>query len=49
MKDKKLITNLSLVFVAVVLLRDPNCKCGCRTVAQHLLRWGLGGLGGVSA
>jgi hypothetical protein len=40
---------LTLLFVAVVLLSDPRCKCGCRTLAQHLLFGGLDGLAGVLA
>jgi hypothetical protein len=37
------------VLIAVVLLSDPHCKCGCRTLAQHLLFGGLDGLAGVLA
>jgi hypothetical protein len=49
MPNDKLLASLALVLVAVVLLRDPHCRCGCRTVAQHLLGSGLDGLLGVLA
>jgi hypothetical protein len=45
MTNKKLF----VVLIAVVLLSDPRCKCGCRTLAQHLLFGGLDGLAGVLA
>jgi hypothetical protein len=47
MMDRQLVICISLILVAVVLSRAPQCGCGCRTVAQHLLRTGLGGLGGL--
>jgi di/tricarboxylate transporter len=32
-----------ILFMAggVVLLSDPKCKCGCRTLAGHLLKVGF--------
>ena len=35
-----------LVIGSIALLRNPNCKCGCRTLAEHLLRAGFGLLSG---
>jgi hypothetical protein len=39
---------LGIVFLVggIVLLSDPNCKCGCRTIAEHLLKAGFGLLSG---
>jgi hypothetical protein len=35
-----------LVIVGIALLSDPKCKCGCRTIAEHLLKAGFGLLSG---
>ena len=35
-----------LVLFSIALLRNPNCTCGCRTVAEHLLKVGFGFLSG---
>jgi|GEM_PF-5275294 len=36
-----LATGLVFVGVAALLLSNPSCKRGCRTIAQHLLEHGL--------
>ena len=33
----------------IVLLSDPKCNCGCRTVAEHLLKAGFGLLSGQAS
>lgn len=35
---------LGAIVAGVYLLSDPHCKHGCRTVAKHLLTYGLEGL-----
>lgn len=44
--------NLGLALLAVagglILMEDPKCKCGCRTLAQHLLVTGVRLLTGQS-
>jgi hypothetical protein len=35
-----------LLVGGIALLSDPNCKCGCRTLAEHLLKAGFGLLSG---
>ena len=35
-----------LVAGGMVLLSDPKCKCGCRTVAEHLIKAGFGLISG---
>lgn len=30
----------------MILLSDPKCKCGCRTVAEHLIKAGFGLISG---
>jgi hypothetical protein len=47
--DQKVTLLVVSVVVGAVLLSDPHCKCGCRTVAQHLLNTGLDGLAGIVA
>jgi hypothetical protein len=32
------------VLAGAVLLSKPNCRHGCKTVAQHLFSYGVGGL-----
>jgi hypothetical protein len=49
MNTKMALRSLGLILIAAALLRDPRCRCGCRTVAQHLLGNGLDGLLGVLA
>lgn len=39
--------SILVVFSGIVLLSDPKCKCGCRTLAQHLVRAGFELLGGA--
>jgi hypothetical protein len=41
LESKALLTGLVVVGVAALLLSDPRCKRGCRTVAQHLLEHGV--------
>lgn len=36
-----LILGLVLAGVAVALLRDPHCKRGCKTFAEHLFAHGI--------
>ncbi len=33
------------IFLGLWLKSDPNCGLGCQTVAQHLIRHGIKGLG----
>jgi hypothetical protein len=35
-----------LVVGGIALLSDPKCRCGCRTLAEHLIKVGFGLLGG---
>lgn len=35
-----------LVAGGMTLLSDPKCKCGCRTLAEHLIKAGFGLIGG---
>jgi hypothetical protein len=35
-----------LVVGGIALLSDPKCRCGCRTLAEHLLKAGFGLLSG---
>ena len=35
-----------LVAGGMILLGDPKCKCGCRTVAEHLIKAGFGLISG---
>jgi len=30
-----------LMLAGIALLSDPKCKCGCRTLAEHLLKAGF--------
>lgn len=32
---------LACIGVGILLLSDPNCKRGCRSVAEHLLTHGI--------
>jgi len=36
-----------LVVGGIALLRDPKCKCGCLTLAEHLIKAGFDVLGGT--
>ncbi len=38
-----------LVVGGIALLSDPNCKCGCRTLAEHLIKAGFGLLSGSTS
>ena len=38
-----------LVVGGMALLSDPKCKCGCRTLAEHLIKAGLGLLSGPTS
>jgi hypothetical protein len=33
------------LFLGITLLSDPKCKCGCRTLGEHLIRIGFNLLG----
>lgn len=38
-----------LLFIGgIALLSDPKCKCGCRTLAEHLIKAGFNLLGGTA-
>lgn len=30
-----------LLFAGIVLMSDPQCGCGCKTVAEHLFKAGI--------
>ncbi len=38
-----------LVVGGIALLSDPKCKCGCRTLAEHLVKAGFGLLSGPTS
>lgn len=38
-----------LVIGSIALLSDPKCKCGCRTLAEHLLKTGFDLLSGQAS
>jgi hypothetical protein len=38
-----------LVVGGMALLSDPKCKCGCRTLAEHLIKAGFGLLSGSTS
>lgn len=40
-KDQKIALGTTLVVLGFLLLMRPDCKRGCRTVAQHLVEHGL--------
>ena len=40
-KSNAFATGLIVVGVAALLLSNPSCKRGCRTIAQHVLEHGL--------
>jgi len=44
----KLGLGLFLMLAGVTLASDPRCKCGCKTLAEHLFKAGLDLLGGQS-
>jgi len=31
-----------LILGGLVLASDPKCNCGCRTLAEHLIKAGIG-------
>ncbi len=35
---------LVAALAGIVLISKPNCRHECRTVAEHLLTYGIGGL-----
>lgn len=37
----KAVLGLALFVLGLVLLQKPNCRRGCRTIAEHLLTDGL--------
>lgn len=39
--DNKFILGLLVFLVGLALLQRPNCRRGCRTMAEHLLTDGL--------
>lgn len=41
--DDKLILYFAVFAVGVVLVSNPSCNRGCKTVAEHLLTDGLDG------
>lgn len=44
--DQTALISLALVLVGLWLLSSPNCDYGCRFVAEHLIKHGIGGLPG---
>ena len=38
-----------LLVGGIALLSDPKCKCGCQTLAEHLIMAGVGLLGGTAS
>jgi hypothetical protein len=40
---------LLLLFGGIALMSDPKCKCGCKTVAEHLITAGFNLLGGLGS
>ena len=36
-----------LLVGGIALLSDPKCKCGCQTLAEHLIKAGFDLLGGT--
>jgi hypothetical protein len=42
--NDKVLLGLLLFFFGLVLLQKPNCRRGCRTLAEHLLTDGLEGV-----
>ena len=38
-----------LMVGGITLLSDPKCKCGCRTLAEHLIKAGIGLLSGTAS
>lgn len=42
--NEKIIPGLFLLMLGLMLLQKPNCRRGCRTVAEHLLTDGLDGM-----
>jgi len=38
-----------LILGGLILVVDPQCKCGCRTVGEHLIKVGVGLIGNLMA
>jgi hypothetical protein len=38
-----------LLLGGIALLSDPKCRCGCRTVAEHLIKAGFSLLSGSAS
>jgi hypothetical protein len=38
-----------LLMGGIALLSDPQCKCGCRSLAEHLIKAGVGLLSGTAS
>lgn len=41
MKTDHILLGLFLLFLAYVLIRNPKCNRGCKTLAEHLFTDGL--------
>lgn len=39
--QKKLFVAGGIIFIGILMLSDPQCDRGCRTVAEHLLDHGI--------
>ncbi len=46
-RDKKLVLGAVCVVGALALLKNPKCGHGCRTVAEHVLSYGIDDLATV--
>jgi hypothetical protein len=40
-KNDKALVGVSCILLGYVLLKNPKCSCGCKTVAQHLMSQGF--------
>jgi hypothetical protein len=38
-----------LLVGGIALLSDPKCKCGCRTLGEHLIKFGFDLLSGTAS
>ena len=45
--NKELVWGVLFIVAAILLLRNPRCNRGCKTVAEHLLSHGVDDLATV--
>jgi hypothetical protein len=43
-QDQVILGFAAVILIGAVLLSDPKCNSGCRTLAQHLVNHGVDGL-----